>query len=374
VLIVVNGILVINKPSGPTSFAIVARVKRLTGEKRVGHGGTLDPLASGVLPVFLGQATRLVEYLQEYPKTYRAGVLLGVSTDTYDAEGKITGEIDIARYFQNNVPPHPAAAVSLNPDELLNPNLNRTTQPGRAAQPQPSGATSFSNSSLLSVIDTLLPSFLGEILQVPPAYSALKKDGQPMYKLAREGQAPEIEARKVTIYRLEIVDFQPPLLTLDVECSKGTYIRSLAHDLGQKLGVGAHLKSLIRTAYGSFDIKNAFTLEQLEEAAVIGSLESFLQPMDSVLSFWPLVVLTPEQELDVRQGKQLALSPGCHAGGQQPEASGGWGGPQSQPFALSCVSIGSRLRAYSGEGAFIALLSLDSSTGLWQPDKVFKPA
>ena len=184
-----DGILNIRKPSGPTSFSVVARIRKLVDESKAGHGGTLDPLASGVLPVFLGQATRLTEYLMEYPKTYRAEIELGVDTDSYDAEGTVTKTSD-------------ASGINLQ-----------------------------------DVTDAL-QRFRGEIRQTPPMFSALKYEGQPLYKLARQGQSVEISSRPASIYRLDIVSFKLPFVTLDVECSKGTYIRSLAHDLGVALGCG----------------------------------------------------------------------------------------------------------------------------------------
>jgi len=289
-----DGIINVSKPSGPTSFAIVAQLRRLTKEKRVGHGGTLDPLAAGVLPLFLGRATRLVEYLQEYPKTYLAGVTLGVATDTYDAGGRVVATADA------------------------------------------SGITS-------QAIAVSLDSFRGTITQIPPAYSAIKQNGRPLYELARQGLMPVVDPRQVSIYRLEIVDYQPPLLTLDIECSKGTYIRSLANDLGQILGVGAHLASLVRTAYGPFDINDAIRPERLTQAAAEDTLTTLVRPLDAVLAFWPLVTLTKEQEQDVCFGRQLAL--------EAREAR--------------------RLRAYDEGGHFLALLCLDSETGAWQPTKVF---
>ena len=289
-----DGIINVNKPSGYTSFSVVAHIKRLTGEKRVGHGGTLDPLARGVLPLFLGQATRLIEYLQEYPKTYLAGIVLGVATDTYDAEGRVVTVADAS-----DITPQAVAEV--------------------------------------------LSSLQGTITQVPPAYSALKRDGRPLYALARQGLALQAEARPVTIYRLEMVGFQPQMLMLDIECSKGTYIRSLAHDLGGKLGVGAHLASLVRTSYGPFDIKDAVGLEQLMLAAQAGAVSAFLHPLDAVLTLWPAVTLTEAQEQAVRFGQQLTMD----ARGEV------------------------RLRAYGLDGQLLALLSLDSETGAWQPSKVF---
>jgi len=290
-----DGILNIHKPSGPTSFSMVARVKKLVGEPKAGHGGTLDPLASGVLPIFLGQATRVAEYLMEYPKTYRAEIELGVSTDSYDAEGSVTGRADFS-------------GITL---EMVNVSLER---------------------------------FRGDIQQTPPVYSALKHAGQPLYKLARQGTPVEPESRPTTVYRLELVAFNSPVLTLDVECSKGTYIRSLAHELGMALGCGAHLKGLIRTAYGPFDMRDAVTSEQLEDAVQNGTLSNLVHPMDTVLSLWEKRQLSDEQIQAVRCGVGLSL-----------DAGGGV----------------SRLRVYDSGGVFTALLIYDAESGLWRPQKVF---
>ena len=290
-----DGILNINKPSGTTSFSAVARVRRLVNEPKAGHGGTLDPLANGVLPVFLGQATRLAEYLMEYPKTYRANVELGVVTDSYDAEGTVTNRGDVSGITQD------AVAEAL----------------GR---------------------------FRGEILQKPPVFSALKRQGQPLYKLARQGQIVEIDSRPASIYRLELIVFEPPYLTLDVECSKGTYIRSLAHDMGAALGCGAHLKGLIRTAYGPFDIKDSITLEYLEECILRGTWNELVQPMDTVLSLWGKALLSDEQVELVRHGAGLELEVGEGV---------------------------ARLRAYDKSSNFVALLRFDAVSCLWNPQKVF---
>jgi tRNA pseudouridine55 synthase len=291
-----DGILNIHKPSGPTSFSMVARVRQITREPKAGHGGTLDPLASGVLPVFLGQATRLAEYLMYYPKSYRAEIEMGVSTDSYDAEGNVTGTADVSGITRDEV-----------------------------AQ--------------------ALESFKGDIRQIPPVYSALKHEGQPLYKLARQGKSVEIDSRPASIYRLEIVSFNPPFLTLDVECSKGTYIRSLAHDLGAALGCGAYLKNLIRTAYGPFDINNALTLDRIGEAVSSGRLCELMQPMDTVLSRWDKVTLSGEQVELVWCGIDLKL-----------EAVGN----------AAC------LRAYDDDSNFVAMLNFDAGTRLWHPQKVFR--
>jgi tRNA pseudouridine55 synthase len=290
-----DGILNIRKPSGPTSFSVVARIKRITNEPKVGHGGTLDPLASGVLPVFLGQATRLAEHLMEYPKTYRAEIELGVATDSYDAEGKVTCRGDF------------------------------------------SGIT-------LGGVEEVLRRFRGEILQTPPVYSALKHEGQPLYKLARQGTPVEPESRPTTVYCLELVAFNSPLLVLDVECSKGTYIRSLAHDMGVALGCGAHLKGLIRTAYGPFGIKDSIALEYLEECILRGTWSELVQPMDTVLSLWGKTLLSDEQVELVRHGAGLELEVGEGV---------------------------ARLRAYDKSSNFVALLRFDAVSYLWNPQKVF---
>lgn len=293
-----DGILNIHKPSGPTSFATVARLRKILREPKAGHGGTLDPLASGVLPVFMGQATRLAEYLMEHPKSYRAEIELGVSTDSYDAEGAVTGRSDASGIYRD-------------------------------------------------AIEDTLKHFRGDIQQVPPVYSALKQHGQPLYKLARQGQAIEVESRPTSIYRLELIAYDPPYLTLDVECSKGTYIRSLAHDIGAGLGCGAHLSGLIRTSYGPFNLKDAVTLEQLETGIADGSWSAFLQPMDAVLSPWEKILLAEEQVEMVRCGVGLPL-----------EAAAGT----------------VRLRAYDKTGMFLALLKFDAESWLWRPQKVFHPA
>lgn len=232
-----DGILNINKPSGPTSFHIVSLVKRLSGERRVGHAGTLDPMATGVLPVCLGQGTRMVQFLIDNTKTYRAEIELGVATDTYDAQGRITQQGDLS-------------------------GISR------------------------SQLESELASFCGLIYQVPPMYSALKFQGKPLYKLARAGITVERRSRPVKIHHLELMDWQPPLATIEVVCGRGTYIRSLAHDLGQRLGCGAYLKSLTRLRYGLFDIREAVSVPQLEDAFRYGYWQRFIYPVDSVLLHW----------------------------------------------------------------------------------------
>jgi len=294
-----DGILNINKPVGQTSYAVVALVKRLTGEKRVGHAGTLDPMASGVLPVCLGQATRLVEYLMSSTKTYLAEIELGINTDTFDKEGTVTGRRD-------------CTAVTL--EQITN----------------------------------TLQLFTGDIQQVPPKYSALKHHGRPLYELARAGIDVEVKSRHAFIKSIEVKDFHSPGLTVEVICGKGTYIRSLANDLGEKLGCGATLRNLIRTRVGIFDYANALTPEQLQEAYRTGYWESLLYPMDSILGDWQAVVVGTEMEKTIRSGIQVDLDRYFKAN-------------KENQFA----------RAYTLEGTLLGIMRFDKEKQLWQPEKVF---
>jgi len=294
-----DGILNINKPAGKTSFGTVAMVKRLTGERHAGHAGTLDPEATGVLPVCLGKGTRVVEFMMEAHKVYRADIELGVSTDTFDGEGKITARGD----------------ATLITGEML---------------------------------ETTLQNFRGDIRQVPPMYSALKYQGQPLYNLARAGTTVERESRPVTIYRLALVDWQNPLVTLEIECSKGTYIRSLAHDLGERLGCGAYMKNLVRTGYGVFGIDKAISLMQLEEAVQQGNIALYLHPIDGVLGHLPAVTIDAAGEEAIKTG-----SPPGMGTGDVPE-----------PSSKYC-------RAYSTEGRFLAILHFSAADNIWRPKKVF---
>jgi len=291
-----DGILNIDKPRGMTSYRVVALVKRLSGERRVGHAGTLDPLATGVLPVCLGQATRVVEFLATARKTYRAEIELGVTTDTYDANGSIIQRENPAGIHREQV-------------------------------------------------EKALSSFRGVIQQTPPMYSALKHQGKKLYELARAGITVERKSRPVTIHSLDIVDFQSPLVTVEVECGKGTYIRSLAHDLGQILGCGASLKSLIRQRYGPFGIEDAVSVSRLEDAFRQDHWEHLVHPMDFVLSAWPSVVVDEATEQLIRNGA---------------------------PVTLQLESAKEdRCRAYTASGHFLGVLRPDPEKGQWLPEKVF---
>ncbi|EHK68967.1 tRNA pseudouridine synthase B [Pseudomonas psychrotolerans L19] len=241
----VHGVLVLDKPRGFSSNAALQKVRWLLNAEKAGHTGSLDPLATGVLPLCFGEATKFSQYLLDADKGYSTVAQLGVTTTTGDAEGEVLER----------------RAVAV--DE--------------------------------AAIQAALPAFRGQIEQIPPMYSALKRDGQPLYKLARAGEIVEREARSVTIARLELLALQEDRATLEVACSKGTYVRTLVEDLGARLGCGAHVAELRRTQAGPFGLAQAISLEELEAAHAEGgseALDRFLLPVDSGLEHWPLVQLT----------------------------------------------------------------------------------
>ncbi|OGN89614.1 MAG: tRNA pseudouridine(55) synthase TruB [Chloroflexi bacterium RBG_13_46_14] len=303
-----NGILNINKPEGPTSFNIVSRVKKLTGEKRVGHAGTLDPAASGVLPVCLGSGTRVIEYLMEGAKDYRAEIEFGKTTDTYDAAGSITSLTDSSSVNRNQ-------------------------------------------------IETALNNFLGKIQQVPPIYSALKRKGKPYYELARAGIDVEIASRPVMIHNITVRDWKPPVVTIDVTCGKGTYIRSIAHDLGQIIGCGAHMKSLERRKYGPFSIDDAVSIDELERSCSGNFWQRYIHPIDSVLLHLKSIVVNDDIMQDIQHGRTF----------ENNNISIQTFTDQSQPEEFQET----RCRAYGLDGCFLGILRYVSETGQWKPEKVF---
>ena len=298
-----DGILNVNKPAGWTSFDVVAFVRRHSGVRRVGHAGTLDPAAEGVLLVCLGRATRIVEFLLDARKSYRARVRLGVTTDTYDADGAVV----------------------------------------RAAD---------ASSMTREAVEQALDSFRGTISQTPPMFSAQKREGTPLYRHARAGRDVEREAREVEVYRLELVEFDLPALMLDVECGRGFYVRSLAHDLGERLGCGAHLEGLTRVAVGPFGVESAVDIETLRAAFVDGTWVDFLLPMDSVLLDWHAAILGDENAANVRFGRTLDLVPVDDA-------------------RVNALPAGTQCRAYSLDGRLIALLRYGGGA-IWQPAKVLE--
>ena len=227
-----QGLILLSKPKGITSFSAVSKIKWLAQEKRVGHTGTLDPLATGVLPVFLGRATALSGILLDADKCYTATVKLGVVTDTSDITGEVISETAV--------------------------NVSRAD------------------------LEEILKKFRGKISQVPPIYSALKKDGVRLYELARQGKTVEIEPREVEIKRLDLLEFDGDTFKIEVECSKGTYVRTLCHDIGQALGCGGCMSSLRRTMAAGFTLADAVTLEDMQAQG-----EALLQPVDSLFADAP---------------------------------------------------------------------------------------
>lgn len=264
-----NGLLIVDKSAGMTSNDVVRRVRRLLGMRRVGHCGTLDPLATGVLPVVLGEGTRLVEFIMEGDKGYHATLRLGETTDTQDATGTLLEQRDCSNVTETMVR---AAAETL----------------------------------------------VGEQAQLPPMYSALKRNGVPLYRLARQGLEVERTPRLVRIARLDVPSVRLPLVDIEVDCSKGTYIRTLVHDFGQRLGVGAHLTALRRVRHGRFDLTQAITLEQLAER-LQGARPLPLLGLHEVLNDWPQMSLTDEGVRRLSYGIPPALAdllmvPACAPG------------------------------------------------------------
>jgi tRNA pseudouridine55 synthase len=292
-----HGILNLNKPAGWTSHDVVARVRRILGQRRVGHAGTLDPLATGVLLVGVGQGTRVLEYLMKGQKVYRAVARLGIVTNTYDIQGQIIATAEV-------------------------PDLTRTE------------------------LETALRPFCGEIQQTPPAYSAVKQQGEPAYRRARRGAELQLTPRLVTIERIELQAWQPPLLTLEVHCSPGTYIRSLIHDLGQALGCGATLVELTRLRSGHFTLEEAISLETLAAAATKGDLDRYLHPLQAALADLLPVHVTAEEIACLVHGQAIPC-------------------PYHPPAATGY--------ALAPDGAVVAILAYSARTGQWLPHKVLWP-
>ncbi len=255
---VIHGVLTLNKTKDATSMDMVRMVKRLTKVKRVGHAGTLDPIATGLLPICFGQATRLMEFIVDSTKLYRAEFTLGVATDTYDAYGTPARQGDWSR-------------------------VNR------------------------SHVEAALLQFMGTTLQQPPMYSALKREGKRLYELARAGVEVERPAREVVVTKLSLLEWAPPRLTVEVECGRGFYMRALAHDLGSALGCGAHLSALVRLRTGMLNIEESVTPEQFEAAVNDGAWEQLVSPPDFVLRDMQTVVVAPAAVRHLINGQAVAL-------------------------------------------------------------------
>jgi tRNA pseudouridine55 synthase len=297
-----HGFLNIDKPAGMTSFDVVRAVRRAAAIKRVGHAGTLDPLATGVLPVAIGaEATRLIDAFVGTDKAYTAAITLGTETDTDDAEGTPVATAD------------PAAIEAL------------TTQAIAAA----------------------LATFEGEQAQFPPAYSAIKRDGIPAYRAARRGEALDLDARPVIANSLRLVARQGAVCTVQIECGKGYYVRSLARDLGRLLGVRGHISALRRTRVGPFHVTRAIPLaEVVRRLQARADLDTLIHAPDAILTDWPVILLDQVESTAIRQGKTVAPEP------------------------RRAVDPGVRARVYSGEGRLLALADYRDDHA-WHPYRVF---
>ena len=250
-----NGIVIVDKPQGWTSQDVTARLRRVFNTRRIGHGGTLDPLATGVLPVFVGRATRGVEFFEHAEKIYEATVRLGICTDTEDITGTILEQ----------------RKVSVTQEEFLN----------------------------------ILPKFRGKIQQIPPMYSAIKVNGQKLYELARKGKEIKRQPREIEIFELTCLEFSGETARLRIHCSKGTYIRTLCKDIGEALGCGGCMETLRRVQAGAYTVQEAVALEQLLESE---TPEAYLHPIDSMFTAHPSVTLTEKQTLRCRNGNSFSLA------------------------------------------------------------------
>jgi tRNA pseudouridine55 synthase len=275
----------------------VAFIRRGTRIKRVGHAGTLDPAATGVLPILMGQATRLAEYLVDTTKTYVATVELGVETNTYDRDGDVLAQNDMSHVT-------------------------------------------------LAEIEAAVAAFRGEFLQIPPAFSAIKRNGVPLYKLARQGQDVRPEPRQVRVERLDISSYETPFLRLEIDCAKGFYVRSLAHDIGGALGVGATLAGLVRSRVGPFRVEESVDIETLRSDMASGAWQERLYAPDEVLLTWRAAILALDNQQRLQHGRSVLIE--------------------------SASSV-ERCRAYSSGGDFLAVMRRESSQS-WRPEKVFLPA
>lgn len=291
---VVSGVLVVDKPVGLTSHDVVQIIRRGTGIRRAGHTGTLDPRASGVLVVLIGPAVRLSEYVSASDKRYQATIHMGSRSDTYDTEGTIT---------ESGMP------VNVTEDEF----------------------------------NELIKGYIGEVEQTPPPYSAVKVKGKKAYDYARQGEEVEIEPRMIQVYSLDVLEWLPPEVVIDVYCSSGTYVRSLANDIGEALGVGAHLVGLRRTKSGQFTLRDAVSLRRLREAFDSGTWAQFLIPAAEALGDWKTITLNADELELVRHGHRLPAEAG----------DSGWA------------------RAISEQGDLVALLEVVEGEEEWQPRKVF---
>ena len=260
-----SGIINVYKEAGYTSFDVVAKLRGILHIKKIGHTGTLDPDAVGVLPICIGKATKVCDMLTNTDKTYVATLLMGVSTDTYDASGTILDEKEV------NVTPE--------------------------------------------MVENTIKSFIGEQEQIPPMYSAIKVNGKKLYELAREGKVIERKARRINIYNIEIIDINLPRVKMRIHCSKGTYIRSLCNDIGEKLGCHGCMDNLVRERVGNFSIDNTIIIEEIQSLMNENRVEEVVLPIDSVFSSYPKIKVKAESQKACLNGSKLKFSDlvdGCY--------------------------------------------------------------
>jgi tRNA pseudouridine55 synthase len=291
----VSGVLIVDKPVGMTSHDVVQVIRKGTHINRAGHTGTLDPRASGVLVVLVGPAVRLSEFVSASDKRYQAVIKFGMTTSTFDSEGEVTSRRPVDISFEE--------------------------------------------------LEEALNGFVGEFEQTPPIYSALKVKGKKAYEYAREGKEVELEPRLITVHNLELLDWDPPEAVVDIQCSSGTYVRSLASDLGEKIGSGATLIGLRRTKNGRFGLRDAISLRRLEEAFQNGDWYKHLIPAAEALGDWHTVVVSADQIDGISHGHRVPGEPG--------------------------LENGLLARAISEDGELVALVEYDAETSEWQPRKVF---
>lgn len=304
-----EGVLPIHKPAGWTSHDVVAKMRRILGIRRIGHTGTLDPDVTGVLPLCLNRATRLVEYMQEQPKTYEAELTVGYATDTEDASGAV---IEQAEHI-----------------ELTSADIEQALRP-----------------------------FIGTIQQVPPMYSALKHNGKKLYELARQGIEVERQPREVVIHRLTLLQadtsLRHPRIRFEAVCSKGTYIRTLCVDIGRKLGYPAVMSQLVRTETAGVALERCLTIEQVEERQRNRTLGGVLIPADEAVAFIPKLVAEPSLAHRAAQGQRIRLSP-------------------QETGIVDTWSTDALVRLYDQNGEFYGIFSLPAGLSVLQPVKVFFP-
>ncbi len=303
-----RGFINIDKPKDLTSFDVVREIRKATKIKKVGHAGTLDPDATGVLPIAIGQATRFLPFLVDSTKKYRGIIRFGISTDTYDSSGRITAQEDASNLKRNSI----------------NENLKH---------------------------------FIGDILQKPPIYSAIKKNGVRAYTIARQGKKVDLEPRKVRVLELILKRFdysnpKHPLAEIEIICEKGFYIRSLAHDLGLKLGTYGHLEELSRTQVGQFKLENSVDLSQAKKLLENGDTDQIVNSIDSILEDWPAIIIGPNDVARIYNGVDIHIKD-IQMSSQQSDYD--------------------NAKCYGPNGELIALVKKNKTNGAWHPYKVIQP-